>query len=40
MTLPPSNFLPEKKYGLGSRNFEKKIIFIQKGDEITRFDGN
>jgi hypothetical protein len=42
--LPPSRSIfirisyRKKKYGLGSQNFEKKIIFIEKGDEITRFD--
>jgi hypothetical protein len=33
------NFLPEKKYGLPSRNFVKKNVLYEKGDEITRFDG-
>jgi hypothetical protein len=28
-----------KKYGLASRNFEKKIVFIEKDDEITRIEG-
>ncbi len=33
------NFLPEKKYGVPSRNFVKKNVLWEKGDEITRFDG-
>ncbi len=33
------NFLPEKKYGLPSRNFVEKNVLCEKGDEITRFDG-
>jgi hypothetical protein len=34
------NFLPEKKYGIPSRNFVKKNVLCEIGDEITRFDGN
>ncbi len=34
------NFLPEKKYGVPSQNFVKKNVLCEKGDEITRFDGN
>jgi len=34
------NFLPEKKYGVPSHNFVKKNVLCEKGDEITRFDGN
>jgi hypothetical protein len=35
-----SNFLPEKIRGLPSRNFDiKKLIYFEKDDEITRFDG-
>jgi hypothetical protein len=34
------NFLSEKKYGVPSHNFVKKNVLCQKGDEITRFDGN
>jgi hypothetical protein len=33
------NFLLEKKYGVPSHNFVKKIVLCEKGDEITRFDG-
>jgi hypothetical protein len=33
------NLLLEKKYGVPSRNFVKKIVLCEKGDEITRFDG-
>ncbi len=33
------NFLPEKKYGIPSRNFVKKNVLCEIGDEITRFDG-
>ncbi len=33
------NLLPEKKYGIPSRNFVKKNVLCEKGDEITRFDG-
>ncbi len=34
------NFLPEKKYGVPSHKFVKKNVLWEKGDEITRFDGN
>jgi hypothetical protein len=34
-----SNFLPEKIRGLPSRNFDNNLIYFEKGDEITRFDG-
>ncbi len=34
------NLLLEKKYGVPSRNFVKKNVLCEKGDEITRFDGN
>jgi hypothetical protein len=34
------NFPPEKKYGVPSHNFVKKNVLCEKGDEITRFDGN
>ena len=34
------NFLPEKIYGVPSHNFVKKNVLCEKGDEITRFDGN
>ncbi len=34
------NFLPEKKYGVPSHNFVKKMFCAEKGDEITRFDGS
>jgi hypothetical protein len=34
------NFLLEKKYGVPSNNFVKKNVLCEKGDEITRFDGN
>ncbi len=33
------NFQPEKKYGIPSRNFMKKNVLCEIGDEITRFDG-
>jgi hypothetical protein len=33
------NLLPEKKYGIPPRNFVKKNVLCEKGDEITRFDG-
>jgi hypothetical protein len=33
------NFLPEKKYGIPSRNFVKKNVLCEIDDEITRFDG-
>ncbi len=33
------NLLLENKYGLPSRNFVKKNVLCEKGDEITRFDG-
>jgi hypothetical protein len=33
------NLLSEKKYGTPSRNFERKNVLCEKGDEITRFDG-
>jgi hypothetical protein len=44
MVLPPCtqffpNLLPENNYELPSRNFEKNLIYIEKGDEISRFDG-
>jgi hypothetical protein len=45
ITSPPSRVFfirisyRKKKHGLPSRNFEKKIILIEKGDEITRIDG-
>jgi hypothetical protein len=39
-----SNFFYEfpirKKYGVPSHNFVKKNVLCEKGDEITRFDGN
>jgi hypothetical protein len=34
------NLLPEKKYGIPSRNFVKKNVLCEKGDEFTRFDGS
>jgi hypothetical protein len=33
------NLLLENKYGVPSRNFVKKNVLCEKGDEITRFDG-
>jgi hypothetical protein len=32
-------FTTRKKYGVPSRNFVKKNVLCEKGDEITRFDG-
>ncbi len=34
------NYLPEKKSWGTSKNFEKKNVLYEKGDEITRFDGS
>jgi hypothetical protein len=45
MTLPPSRPIfirisyRKKNLGVASRNFEKKIVLIKKGAEITRIDG-
>jgi hypothetical protein len=33
------NLQMENKYGVTSRNFAKKNVLCEKGDEITRFDG-
>ncbi len=33
-------FPTRKKYGVPSGNFVKKNVLCEKGDEITRFDGN
>jgi hypothetical protein len=33
------NFLSGKTNGVTSRNFVKKNVLCEKGDEITRFDG-
>ncbi len=32
-------FTTKQKYGVPSRNFLKKNVLCEKGDEITRFDG-
>ncbi len=34
-----NEFTTRKKYGIPSRNFMKKNVLCEKGDEITRFDG-